>query len=150
MKIILLCPVLILSFVQSEIIHPVDLETTFNWYCRSEDGKWFWHGRSIEQGYYKYIFTRGSWRGRFWKMEIMSLCCARYYLRWYDQLVQVCKLQRINEQVLISLWKASWCNDFNTHVTANSKESKLGPSFIIIKDPTKYIASCWVIIWRTI
>ena len=24
----------------------------------------------------------------------------------------------------------------------NSKESKLGPSFIIIKDPTRFIASC--------
>ena len=30
------------------------------------------------------------------------------------------------------LW--SWCNDFDTHFRANSKESKLGQSFIIIKD----------------
>ena len=40
----------------------------------------------------------------------------------------------------ISLWKASWCNDFGTHSRANFKESKLGPSFIINKDPTRYIA----------
>jgi len=43
---------------------------------------------------------------------------------------------------MISLWKVSWCNDFDTHSRANSKESKLGPSFIISKDPTRYIASC--------
>ena len=55
-----------------------------------------------------------------------------------------------NYLFMISLCKASWCNDFDTHSRANSKESKLGPSFIIIKDPTRYMASCWVIIWRTI
>ena len=43
--------------------------------------------------------------------------------------------------IIICLW--SWCKDFDTHFRANSKESKLGPSFIIIKDPTRYIASCW-------
>ena len=39
-------------------------------------------------------------------------------------------------------WNASWCNDFDTHSRTNSKESKLGLSFIIIQDPTRYIASC--------
>ena len=44
---------------------------------------------------------------------------------------------------MISLWTASGCNDFDTHIWAKIKESKLGPSFIIIQDPTRYIASCW-------
>ena len=44
---------------------------------------------------------------------------------------------------MISFWKATGCNDFDTHIWAKIKESKLGPSFIIIQDPTRYIASCW-------
>merc|ERR1712227_5817 len=57
--------------------HSVDLEATYDWYCRDTRGRRWRPGRSMDEDCYKYVCNRGKGIKRFWKVEVKGHCCAR-------------------------------------------------------------------------